>query len=94
MQCDLNEKLKQTIKLMECYSINMINISLPPVQYSAARVVMFSALSVCDFVCLLISAPSLGVYYCKQLTLSVCLQIASSFLFLYGIEPFLAVSSP
>jgi len=39
-------------------------------------------------VCLLISAPSLGVYYCQQLTLSVCpsvppsvtlLQIASSF---------------
>jgi len=47
---------------------------------------------------LLISAPSLGVYYCQQLTLSVCpsvcpsitkkLQIASSFLFLDGIEPF------
>jgi len=39
------------------------------------------------------SAPSLGVYYCQQLTLSVCpdvtlLQIASSFLFLDGIEPF------
>jgi len=47
---------------------------------------------------LLISAPSLGVYYYQQLTLSVCpdvplsvvtpLQIASSFLFLDGIEPF------
>jgi len=42
---------------------------------------------------LLISAPSLGVYYCQQLTLSVCpsvtkLQIASSFLLLDGIEPF------
>ena len=42
---------------------------------------------------LLISAPSLGVYYSQQLTLSVCLfvchklQIASSFLFLGGIEP-------
>ena len=39
---------------------------------------------------LLISAPSLGVYYCQQFTLSVChkLQIASSFLFLDGVEPF------
>jgi len=56
-----------------------------------------------DVTCsLLISAPSLGVYYCQQMTLSVCpdvcpsvtpLQIAS-FLFLDGIEPFLAVSSP
>ena len=47
----------------------------------------------------LISAPSLGVYYCQlslfhyQLTLSVCpsvtkLQIDSSFLFLDKIEPF------
>jgi len=46
----------------------------------------------------LISVPSLGVYYCQQiLTLSVwpdvcpsvtLLQIASSFLFLDGIEPF------
>jgi len=38
---------------------------------------------------LLISAPILGVYYCQQLTLSVChkLQI-SSFLFLDEIEPF------
>jgi len=38
-------------------------------------------------------------HYCPQLTPSVCLsvtplQIASSFLFLGGIEPFLAVSSP
>jgi len=49
---------------------------------------------------LLISAPSLGVYYCHLSTidcLSVCLsqkklQIAS-FLFPYGIEPFLTVSS-
>ena len=46
------------------------------------------------------SAPSLGVYYFLSLTLSVCLfvtllQIDSSlFLFLDGIEPFLAVSSP
>ena len=54
------------------------------------------------------SAPSLGVYYFLSLTLSVCisvspfvclsvtlfLQIASSFLFLHGIEPFLAISSP
>jgi len=42
---------------------------------------------------LLISAPSLGVNYFLSLTLSVCpsvtlLQIASSFLFLDGIEPF------
>jgi len=41
----------------------------------------------------LISVPSLGVYYCQQLTLSVCLsvtklQIASSFLFLDGMELF------
>ena len=42
----------------------------------------------------MISAPSLGVYYCQQLTLSVCPsvtkhQIASSFfLFFDGIEPF------
>jgi len=49
---------------------------------------------------MLITAPSLGVNYCQQLTLSVCLdvchvlQIASSFLFLEGIEPFLAVISP
>ena len=48
---------------------------------------------------LLISAPSLGVYYFLSLTLSVCgsvtpLQNASSFLFLDGIEPFLTVSSP
>ena len=60
----------------------------------------------CCFVCfvysVLISAPGLGVYYCQQLTLSVCpdvtlsgclsvfhkLQIASYFLFLDGIEPF------
>ena len=47
---------------------------------------------------LLISTPSLGVYYCQQLTLSVRLsqeklQIAS-FLFLAGIEQFLAVSYP
>jgi len=54
---------------------------------------------------LLISTPSLGVYYCQQLTLSVCpdvplsgclsvtpLQIAS-FLFLNGIQPFLTVNS-
>jgi len=39
------------------------------------------------------SAPRLGVYYFLSLTLSVCgsvtpLQIASSFLFLDGIEPF------
>ena len=47
--------------------------------------------------CLLISAPSLGVYYFLSLTLSICLsgclsvtllQIASSFLFLDGIGPF------
>ena len=48
--------------------------------------------------------PSLGVYYCQQLTLSVCLSgclsvchtpsVASSFLFLDGIKPFLAVISP
>jgi len=42
---------------------------------------------------MLISAPSLGVYYCQQLTLSVCssvtkLQIASFF-----VSRFLAVSS-
>jgi len=55
---------------------------------------------------LLISAPSLGVYYCQQVTLSVCLNICPSacvshslklllvFLFLGGIEPFLAVISP
>jgi len=55
----------------------------------------------CDWSCLLISAPRLGVYYCQQVILSVCpsvcvtpLQIASSFLFLDGIEPFLAVISP
>jgi len=45
---------------------------------------------------LLISAPSLGVYYCQQ---SVCLSVTNFkllllFLFLDGIEPFLAVSSP
>ena len=50
------------------------------------------------------STPSLGVYYFLSLLLSVCLsgspsvtlllQIASSFLFLYGIEPFLHISSP
>ena len=44
-------------------------------------------------------APSLGDYYFLSLTLSVCLsvtlllQIDSSFLFLGGIEPFLGVSS-
>ena len=54
---------------------------------------------------LLISAPSVGVYYFLSLTLSVCmsvccsvrrgkLQIDYSFLILGGIEPFLAVSSP
>jgi len=53
-------------------------------------------------VCLLI-APSLGVYYFLSLTLSVCpsvclsvtllLQIDSSFLFLDGIEPFFWPSS-
>ena len=50
---------------------------------------------------LLISAPSLGVYYfCRGLCLSVCLSVCLSqtlillFLFLDGIEPFLAVSSP
>ena len=51
---------------------------------------------------LLISAPSLGVYYCQQLTvcLSVCLsvtllQIASSFFcFLMELSHFLAVISP
>ena len=37
---------------------------------------------------LLISAPSLGVYYSQQLTLSQKLQIAPSFLFLDGIEQF------
>ena len=50
-------------------------------------------------VCLLISAPSLGVYYCQQLTLPVCLSVTNFkllllFLFLDGIEPFLAFSSP
>jgi len=56
---------------------------------------------------LLESSPSPGVYYCQQLTLSVCpsvcpdvclsvmpLQIDFSFLFLDGIKPLLAVSSP
>jgi len=44
--------------------------------------------------CFIDSAPRLGVYYFLLLTLSVCmsvmllLQIASSFLFLDGIEPF------
>jgi len=54
-------------------------------------------------VCLLISAPSLGLCYFLSLTLSVCLSVCLSrtnfkllllFLFLDGIEPFLAVSSP
>ena len=55
-------------------------------------------------VSLLISAPRLGVYYFLSLTLSVCLsvclfvtdklEIDSSFLFLNGIAPFLAGSSP
>jgi len=50
------------------------------------------------------SAPSLGVYYFfLSLTLSLCLHVCmyvchapsnSSSLFLDGIEPFLAVSSP
>ena len=53
----------------------------------------FSVISSFLLFFLLISAPSLGVYYCQQLTLSVCLsvtplQIASSFVFLVGIEPF------
>jgi len=42
------------------------------------------------FVCVLISAPSLRVYYFLLLTLSVCLSVTnidSSFLFLDGIEP-------
>ena len=44
------------------------------------------------------SAPRLGVYF-LSLTLSVCLSVTvllqiASFLFLDGIEPFLAVSSP
>jgi len=63
--------------------------------------------SVCLCVCVSVSVDvywSLRLatsHYCHQLILSVCLsvchtklQIASSFLFLDGIEPFLAVSSP
>jgi len=45
-----------------------------------------------------ISTPRLGVYYFSSFTLSVCLSRSSFksilFLFLYGIEPFLAVISP
>jgi len=46
--------------------------------------------------CLFISSPSLGVYYCQQLTLSVCLsQTSNCFLFfLMESSHFLAVSSP
>jgi len=55
---------------------------------------------------LLISAPSLGVYYCQQLTLSVCPDVPLSvclshpfillLLFCFSMESshFLAVSSP
>ena len=59
-------------------------------------------LSCLDFPVILISPPSLGVYYCQQLTLSVlmsgglsvCHKLQNtSYLFLDGIEPFLAISS-
>jgi len=42
----------------------------------------------------LISAPSLGVFYCQQLTLSVCLSVCLSSNCFFFLEPFLAVSSP
>jgi len=47
---------------------------------------------------LLISVPSLGVYYCQQLTLSVCLFVTNFklLLFCFSVESshFLAISSP
>ena len=57
---------------------------------------------VISLVAMLISVPSLGVYYCQQLTLSVCLSVCHKkklkllLLFCFSMESsqFLAVSSP
>ena len=86
----------------------LVLILLFAVYYYVHRAYMSDTCSIKIYLYLLISAPSLGVYYCQQLTLSICpdvplsgcqsvchkVQIASSFLFPDGIETFLAVSSP
>ena len=85
----LKQKVSPKQKHSRLISLNQTADEVQPANYSTEEVWLTWA-EYCSNHILLISMPSLGVYYCQQLTLSVCLSVKNFkllFLFCFSMEP-------